>query len=115
MSPVHNTTAIVAFEFAVKRDSVTVLQRLYSWRQINIVCHQHSPPGRQLQNKLLMAAALIVVRQYSQHHATALHLLPRQPMFVGPACVGRVDKDNWSGRISYLRLIVNDSRCCKDN
>lgn len=96
MGPVHNTAAIVGFEFTVERNRVAILQHRYSRRQVNIVRHQHSTTGSQLQDKSLMPAALVVVRQYSQHHAARLYLLARQPVFVRPARIRRVDKDRWS-------------------
>jgi hypothetical protein len=74
MRPVDDTATLVPLVLAVKLDRISRLERADATCEIDIVRDQHRLPGRQPNDKALMATAFVVVREHFGDAATALNL-----------------------------------------
>lgn len=74
MGPVDNTPALTPFVFPEKLDRITLSKRVYSRSKIDVMGDQECLPGRQLENKFLMPAALIIIGQQFDDHPLTRHL-----------------------------------------
>jgi len=59
----HNIAFFVPLVLAVELNEIAFTQLILSWSKINIVSYQHSIPCCQFDNKFLVPAAIVVVRQ----------------------------------------------------
>src|SRR5690606_540563 len=65
---------LVPFVFAVELHPIPFLQRIDSWREIDIVRDQERMPRGQLEDEALVTAILVVIAQRSQHRAGTSNL-----------------------------------------
>lgn len=79
MRPVNDAALFATFELAVKRHGVPGSEGRYPGRKIDVVRYEQGPARIDFQNESLMATAVVVVRQNTQHLAGPLNLLPGSP------------------------------------
>jgi len=63
MRPMNDASFRVPFVFAVERDGISFAEGREPGCEVDVVSNQERLPGRQFQEKALMAAPFIVIRQ----------------------------------------------------
>ena len=116
VGPVNNAALGISFVNAFERDGVAFANGLDSWRKVDVVGNQQGLPRAELEDKALVAIAIVVVRQDSNHFAATQGLLPGTPLLTGQV---RLCADWW--RIARRQIrdqesLVGDIRNynCKD-
>ncbi len=74
MGPVNNATLGIPFVFPIKFHRVPFSQGIDPWSKVDIVRNQHSLAGCQFNNKSLMPATFLVVRQEAGYRAFTSNL-----------------------------------------
>lgn len=72
VGPMDDAATIIPFVFALERDVVADGQAIHSGRKIDVVGNQQCLPGDQCHDESLMAAAVVVVREYPRDGSAPL-------------------------------------------
>lgn len=83
MSPVHDAAFVVPLEFSIKTDGIPFLQIVYGRCQINVMGDQDNAGMAESQQKPLMSAASVIIRQYPDYGSRAFNLLIAELVFDG--------------------------------
>ena len=80
VGPVNDSTTIIPLIFAIERDRVTFAKSRNSRRKIDIVGDQEGSSCTNLYDESLMAASVVVIRQYPNDPTAAPNLLSALPL-----------------------------------
>ena len=74
MRPMNDAPFGVPFIYPIECHDISFLKVGKSWGKINVVGYKQGLAGFELQNKALMTASLVVIRQYSDDYSIPFRL-----------------------------------------